>query len=1530
MSSVAQKKNIEAIYPLSPMQQGMLFHYIYNPESATYFEQFQAKFKGDLDVNSFQAAWQTIINRHAVLRTSFVWKKLDKMLQVVHKEVDFPFEILDWRNLDSEKQKKKFNQFMIEDRKKGFDLAKAPLLRLYLIRLEDNVYQFLWSFHHLLTDGWSIPIILKEFLMIYEMKSKGLPIQLPPTRPYRDYINWLQKQNIETAKTYWKTVLKDFAGPSQLNIGRPKGFERDVEDTYEKISITLSKSISDKLFQLAKHYNVTLNSFVQAAWAILLSRYNSSQDIVFGATVSGRPPELSGVEQMVGLFINTIPVRVFIDGQKPVIDLVHQIQRQAVESREFEYMPLVEIKNLVNIPRELPLFDTIVVFENYPTDVSLRAQKGCLELLESSSYERTNFPITFVAAASDTISLEIAFETRRFEPQLIEQLLKHATHILEQMAESPRLPLSKLRLVDEAEIQYLTTHWNKTETPFEEHLSIHEKFEQTADQFPSRAALVYNDITLSYRELNKEANQLAHFLIKQGVTTETLVGICIERSPEMITALLAVLKAGGAFVPLDPSYPAERLKFIMNDSQIKILITHSNVMEHIPDTKIELIALDEIKSRLKNLPETNPGQRVYPENLAYVIYTSGSTGQPKGVLLGHRGVLNLKDAVQKTIFVSDEVQRVFQFASISFDASIIEIFSALLNGHQLHLTDRETILSIDKFTEFIESHKISFLSLPPSMYAVLPAEKIKSPKICVSAGEACSWQIVEKWAHGRRFINGYGPTEATVGCTWQVIDATQRISATPPIGNAIQNTQIYIIDNNLNPVPIGVPGELCIGGIGLARGYWQRPDVTAEKFIPNPFPHSGDRIYRTGDLVRRLPDGNIEFLGRIDFQVKLRGFRIELGEIEAAIQQINDILTTAVILREDIPGNKYLAAYYTTQSGLALPVEQIISHLKQQLPDYMVPTAFVHLDQFPLTPNGKINRRALPKPDEQQIRTQVKTAPRTPVEELLAAIWADILKIDNIGANDNFFDLGGHSLSATQLVSRIRNAFDVEIPIKTIFEFPILEELALQIEALKLQDETIQAPPIEPVSRKQDLPLSFSQQRLWFLDKLASGSANYNIPTAIRLKGRLNIQVLERCIQTLIKRHETLRTTFNEKDGEPVQVILPSLDFKLPVEDFSSFPTEDALEKAHQLAAQDAANPFDLANGPLFRIHLIKLAKDDYVVLFNLHHTITDGWSMGILVREVAHLYQALSKNQPSPLPELKIQYADYAVWQRKWLKGTTLQKHLDFWKKFLGVHPPALELPTDFPRPAMQTFNGRTIKEVLPKDLSQQIIQFSRKEGVTLFMTLLAVFQTLLYRYSNQSDILVGSPIANRTRTEVENLIGFFVNTLVFKAHFEPDLNFRNLLKQIRENSLKIYAHQDVPFEQVVEALQPERDLSRSPLFQVAFILQNAPFERMELPDLTLEPFEADNPTSKYDLTLNAVETPEGIECYLEFNTDLFAEQTAHRMLGHFQNILCRALEDAKKPLTAIDFLTDEEKDLILRKWNRTARAFPDGTTVH
>ena len=1532
------KRNIEAIYPLSPMQQGMLFHTLHAPESGpgsgVYFEQFTCTLHGDLDEEAFRRAWQRVVERHTVLRTAFAWKSLDKMLQVVQRHVDLPFHVEDWRDASPDEQALRRAAYLQRDREQGFDLSKAPLIRLALMQLDDETYDFFWSHHHILLDGWSLPLLLKEMFASYEAFREGREPTLPDPQPYRTYINWLQQQ--PPAEAYWRRMLDGFSTPTPLVI-KNASVQRQDEDAFGTVEAHLATDVTADLQRWAKQHHVTLSTVVQGAWALLLSRYSGEDDVVFGSTVSGRPAALPHVEEMIGLFINTLPLRAQVEADTPVFTWLEALQAQLAEMQSYMHSSLVDIQSWSDVPRGTPLFESLFVFENYPVDNALETWGDDLGVENVQAIEQTNYPLTVVSAPGAELPLEIHYDTSLFEHETIARMMTHWETLLTSIAADPQQAIAELALLPPTERRQLLVDWQATEAPFPETRCVHELFAAQVDRTPDAVAVVFEDQALTYQQLDRRANQLAHHLRSLDVGPETVVGLCVERSLEMIVGLWGILKAGGAYLPLDPIYPPERLAFMIEDAQTPVVLTQDALQERLPADDVAVVCLDSDWEQIAQASTTRPAVNVTPEDLAYVIYTSGSTGKPKGTLLEHRGLTNFATGWQELTGLDTE-SRVLQFLSYGFDGSFTDFFPTPLVGATLHLVPEERRLQPQALALYMQAQGITHVNMTPSTLAVLPDEAYPALKAVVVGGEVCPRELVARWLPGPRFINAYGPTEATVAASYYALAELPETLDVIPIGRPLPNVRLYVLDVQGRPAPVGVPGELVIGGVGVARGYLNRPNLTAKHFVPDPFSDEpGARMYHTGDRARYQENGDLEFLGRMDQQVKLRGFRVELGEIEAVLTELPEIQQAAVTVHGANAGREQLVTYLVPEAEEPPELADLQAWLGEKLPAYMVPSATVTLDALPLTPSGKIDRRALPTPEIDDARgEETYVAPRTPLEELLTQIWANVLGVERIGMEDDFFALGGHSLLAIRLASRLRQALQVEIPLQMLFDAPTVAAFAKRLEPLLRTEAGLDIPPIEPrptedeQSTTEGLPLSFAQQRLWFLDQLAPGSLFYNIPMAVRLSGPLDVEALERSLNEIVRRHEALRTTFDERNGQPVQIIDPALTLPLELEDLApaadADPSDAALERVREIVQQ----PFDLRTGPLVRAHLLRLGDEDHIAVLIVHHSVADGWSLEVLIRELATIYAAFTEGKPSPLPPLPVQYADYARWQREWLQGDVLETQLGYWEEQLRDQPLMLDLPTDHPRPNMQSWRGATLHFDLPPELSTRLQALSREMGTTLFMTLLAAFQALLYRYTGQDDVSVGTAVANRNRKEIENLIGFFVNTLVIRTDLSGAPGFDELLKRVRKVTLEAYMHQDLPFETLVEALQPDRDLSHTPLFQVAFALQQAPSTPLSMPGLDVEPLEVDSGTAKFDLQLTLAEEPEQLSGTFEYNTDLFERATIECMASHLHTLLDAIVDDPKQPVSALPLLTPEERQTLLVDWNATSMSTPTDQCAH
>ncbi|MBW1781886.1 MAG: amino acid adenylation domain-containing protein, partial [Deltaproteobacteria bacterium] len=1064
---------------------------------------------------------------------------------------------------------------------------------------------------------------------------------------------------------------------------------------------------------------------------------------------------------------------------------------------------------------------------------------------------------------------------------------------------------------------------------------IHQRFEYQALKHPDATAVLLDAHRLTYNELNQKANQLARYLRQIDVGEGTLIGLFVERSLDVITAILGVLKNGCAYVPLDPAYPEERLRHMINDCAFPVILTLSHLREMLPQTGARIVCIDSEWGRIAQEKSDNPLSGRGPESLAYVIFTSGSTGRPKGVCCHHRGVMNLLSDFQnrQPLGPGDICS---WWTSLNFDVSVYEIFSPLMEGATLTIVPEPMRADAPTLMEWLHREEVTSAYLPPFMVADLDVSLREHPRksvlrrllVGVEAIPERLLNAIDRAVPDLHIINGYGPTEATVCATLYPISPENELHENTPIGRPVQNMQVYLLDEAGQQVPEGSSGELCIGGVGVAVGYLNRPDLTAERFIRDPFSSkNGAKLYRTGDLARLMPDGNMEFLGRADFQVKFHGFRVELGEIEAHLRKYPAIREAVVLALEDIPGVKRLVAYVVCYKGQEVSTQDLRESLKRSLPDYMVPSIFVALDRIPMTPNGKTDRSALPPPDGFNQLTAGGHAycePRTPVEKQLARFFAEVLHREPIGLNDSFFELGGHSLLATQVVSRIRESFKVDLPVSAIFKAPTVEALARFVDGSGHEVQSTELPPIAHMEDDTTAPLSFSQLRQWYLDQLEPGTPAYNIPLAYRLKGPLDETAMVTAFEKIITRHQGLRTLFKKRDGQPVQIIESIQSFAPEIIDLRHVPEAERETEARTLCNQECHRGFDLSKDLLLRVLLLRLDLDNHVLMLTVHHIVSDGWSMGVIFREFMTLYDGYASGRSPDLPGLPIHYTDFARWQRKWMESETIRPQVDFWKHQLKGTPEGIDLPTDRPRPAVQSYRGASESIFLETELCEAIKSLTRKKGVTLFMLMLAALKTLLYRYSRQGDISVGTFIANRNRADIEGLVGFFINTLVMRTDLSDNPSFETLLDRVRETCLSAYAHQDLPFEKLLDEVKPERNLSRTPLFQVMMVLQNMPLPPLNLQGMACAPMELETFRSNFDLTLwlyeRGTETAPEIKMVLDYSTDLFDGTTIKQMLTCLRNLLVDAAADPSRRLSDLSILSEEERAYILSRWSGAA----------
>jgi len=1057
------KKDIESIYPLSPMQQGMLFHSLYNPESKTYLSQVQITLQGNLDLNAFQLAWQKIVDRHGIFRTCFAWKKTKQPLQIVKKNVTLPWFNYDWRSYSQQEQEKQINDLLNSDKEEYFELDKVPLLRCHLIRLENEKYELIHTGHHILLDGWSAAIVIDEVFKFYNGIINNRSVILPTPRPYQEYITWVQQQDQAKAETFWRHNLQGFASPTPLVVDKPLNNLVSQSKNYVNQKLNLSTEITTTLKLLAQEHRLTLSTIIQATWALLLHYYSHESDIVFGATVSGRPPNFTGIESMVGIFLNTLPVRIKIDPKIELMTWLKQLQENHLEREQYAYSSLIDIQKWSEIPAPNSVFESFVVFENLPFSEQDSHQLGGLEVGEMRDHGNADYPLTVIVTPGKALTVKIIYPQERFEDETIKRMLGHFQTVLEGIAINPHRRIQDLPILTEAERQLLLVEWNQTTPKNLLKQCVHELFEQQVIKTPSALAVVFQEQKLTYQELNQCANQLAHYLQKTGVNSQTLVGICLERSLNMAIAVLAVLKVGGTCVPLDPTYPQERLTYILQNTKLEILLTQKDYQSLLnSETITQRILLDEQWSEITLESNTNIDSQVGLKDLAYIIYSSGSTGVPKGIMILHQSLTNIIEHHQ--VKMSPE-RNFLQFAPFNFDVSYHEIFAAWCLGGTLYIVPEDSRLNLAKLSQLLANNPIHKAILPVTLLQQLietySDESHLFANLCeiISAGEQL--QITQpmislfKKLENCTLYNFYGPTEADIVTSYTFDQQPDNWPKYVPIGKTAVNVQVYILNSALQPLPIGVTGELYVAGGGLARGYFNNPELTQEKFIPNPFCEDSS-LYKTGDLARYLPNGDIEYLGRIDDVVKVRGYRIELGEVEAILNQHPQIAQAVATVQGETAREKYLASYFIPRHGETVNIVELRHFLEKWLPDYMIPSAFVPMESFLLNPNGKVDRKALPLPNKNPWSfSENYVAPRSAIEEVMAEIWAEILEVEKVGIENDFFVLGGHSLKAIQLISKIRQTLEIEISVRQLFNNSTISQLVKVMSELVGDEELL-------------------------------------------------------------------------------------------------------------------------------------------------------------------------------------------------------------------------------------------------------------------------------------------------------------------------------------------------------------------------------------------------------------------------------------------------------------------------------------------
>ncbi|MBT1263221.1 non-ribosomal peptide synthetase [Pseudomonas sp. VS40] len=1482
--------------PQSLAQNRLWITWQLDPHSSAYTIPGALRLRGELDEDAVRASFQQLIQRHEALRTRF-YERDGQAFQRIDAKVEFELQVIDLSDLPAAEREARAQQIREDEARTQFDLEKGPLLWVTLVRLDDEDHQLLVTLHHIIADGWSLNILIDEFSRLYAAAVQGQPLELPPLAlQYADYGSWqrqwLAEGEGERQLAYWTAQLGEEHPTLSLATDHPRSAHH--RHTASRHTVRLGTSLSEAIRQTAQAHESTPFMLLLAAFQSLLHRYSGLRDIRIGVPNANRPRQET--QGLVGFFINTLVLRAELDGRLAFSELLAATRQTALGAQAHQDLPFEQLLEAFPQAREQGLFQ--VMFNHQQRDLSaLRRLPGMLadELPWHSREAKFDLQLHTEEDRNGRLSLSFDYADELFETATIQRLAEHYINLLHAVCEHPQQAIGDIALMQQDEqALYSEAPCAPAQQWLPELLN-----QQTSDA----TALVWDGGSLTFAQLHTQANRLAHYLRDKGVGPDVCVAIAAERSPQLLIGLLAIIKAGGAYVPLDPDYPAERLAYMLKDSGVHLLLTQTALLEQVPSAEgVCVIAMDSL--HLDSWPTQPPGLHLHGDNLAYVIYTSGSTGQPKGVGNTHAALAERLQWMQAT-YQLNETDVLMQKAPISFDVSVWECFWPLISGCRLVLAGPGEHRDPHRIAQLVQEHGVTTLHFVPPLLQLFIDEPLVTEctrlRRLFSGGEALPAELrnrVLAQLPAVQLHNRYGPTETAINVThWHCrVEDGER----SPIGRPLGNVICRVLDEQLNPVPLGVPGELCIGGIGLARGYLGRAGLTAERFVAD---HQGARLYRTGDRARWNADGVIEYLGRLDQQVKLRGFRVEPEEIEARMLALEGIAQAVVLVRD-----AQLIGYYTAPAEL--DEQHVKTALAAELPEYMVPALLMRLDSMPLSPSGKLDRRALPEP-VWHVREHVE--PETPLQQQIAAIWREVLGLPGIGLRDDFFALGGHSLLATQIISRTRQACDVELPLRTLFEASELGAFAEQVALIQASGQRNQQTAIAKVDRSQPVPLSYSQQRMWFLWQMEPDSPAYNVGGMARLRGVLDVGRFEAALQALIMRHETLRTTFPSVDGVAYQKVAAQTGLRMDWQDFSALDEAERQPRLQQLADHEAHTPFNLETGPLLRACLVKTGEREHYLVLTLHHIVTEGWAMDIFARELSALYEAFIDERESPLAPLPVQYLDYSVWQRQWLEAGERQRQLDYWTAQLGSEHPLLELPGDRPRPPVQSHQGELYRFDLSDDLAARVRAFNAERGLTLFMTMTATLAVLLYRYSGQTDLRIGAPVANRIRPESEGLIGAFLNTQVLRCQLTGQMNVAELFEQVRHTVIEGQSHQDLPFDHLVEALQPPRSAAYNPLFQVMCNVQRWEFQQSrQLAGMTVEYLANDARATKFDLNLEVTDLDHRLGCCLTYSTDLFDEPRIARMAEHWRNLLEALIANPQQRLSELPLLSVAEQRAV------------------
>lgn len=1478
------KNNVENVMALTFTQEGILSNYLLNPDSKQYNNHFFLDLNGKINLKIFKEAWNHVIETNEMLRVVFRWEGLEKPVQIVLKDYNLKVNYYEIPSIDTYQCNILLEERIKKDSEKKLELVEVPF-KVSLYKCSENNYKMCISNHHIIYDGWSMGIILEEFLQAYRRLANGKnPVTYDKTK-FVEYIKYIQMKDRSYNKLFWQDYLAGVDEQAEISI------KRKTKEPINNVCKYKIKLPHCKIDSFTKSYDITLASFLYCVWGFILHRYNNSDDVIFGTTLAGRNYPIKDIDQMIGLFINTLPLRVKFDSVQNFLELVRQVNDIMYQLNTYEITSLPDIKEYGKLKNTSDLFDTIVIIENYPLKNCLKKVCGEFNIGTYTMYEMTNYDLAvFITILEDNIEVNFHYNVDKFKSKSIELLANHFKNVANEFISNPKKNISNISMITDEETNLIIHDFNSTEELDTEDLVITQLFEMQTEKKPNNIAAICNGNQLTYDELNYKSDQLAGVLRKNGVRGNNIIAIMIDRSLYMIIGIIGILKSAGAYMPIDPELPVERIMYMLEDSGASILIT-SNKYKYKIDVykgiKIFLDGSDVFNEEIhhsKHVPSIN--------DLAYLIYTSGSTGEPKGVMIEHKALTNFINGVRGIINQS-RYKTILAITTISFDISILEILVPLTLGFKVVIADAIQLRDSEALVNLIIENSVDVLQTTPSRIKLLLENEnflsvLRKLNVLMIGGEASSVTLVNKLKNitNTKLFNMFGPTETTIWSTVKNLRDDDGVN----IGKPIVNTRIYILDKDLNLLPIGVPGELCIAGEGLARGYFNKPELTAEKFVQLPLMND-EKIYRTGDLARWSSDGDIEFLGRIDNQIKIKGYRIELQEIETNLLKHEDIKEAIVVVKENTQG-KYLCAYYI--SNLSIHSSDIKDYLLKKIPDYMVPSYFIKLDKMPLSHNGKIDRSLLPEFDIENNNDY--QAPKDVVESKLKEILLEVMKNErlDIGVDRNFFDLGVHSLNSMTIISKIHKKFNVNITIRQLFNNPTIIELAKVIRK-KVIDKYA---PIKPTCKKEYYSLSSAQKRMFFIHVMNSGSVNYNLNLAVIIEGGVDKERLEYTLRKLMERHESLRTAFKVINDKPIQIIYNNVDLSIRYYESDKVQAKKVIDSF--------ITPFDIQSAPLWRVGVIKIGENKSILVIDLHHIIVDGISCDILKHEFNILYKG------GKLPELKLHYRDYVEWLNNSKNNKLISKQEKYWKRVFLDKTPVLNIKPDYDRLLSQDFQGGNVSFYIDEYESQKLRDLTKKYSATLFMLFLAIFNVLLSKVSGDEDISVGTVTAGRRHHDLNNIVGMFVNTLVLRNFPSKEKTFEEFFIELRERTLEAFENQEYPFEKLVDLLGVKRERGRNPLFEVMLVVQNFDKELEEIPDLKLRQYEYDQNISKFDLILGVI--PGTKLCVnFEYNTRLYKESTINRFALCLRKIISSILKNHKVRLMDVDIYDSEEKNALI-----------------